>query len=525
MDRRTRRDVVVTSALGVTLVVATLTLGDAFIHTGDADVDASAQRGAGALQLPDAPAARSIGRGPGGTISLSVPATPGRAGDDVVAAVPVGAPSAGTTAASDGASSAAAGRSGSGGSSPSGRRGTAGSSSAAGSGPATGSGPGSGSTGAAPTPAPSVPAPTGVGGGDDAADTPAPTVTASTRVRLRVTDVSVTGTAAGTLQPGAQVRLRLAASQDATADGSASTVPEKLDLRLGLDEKAIAALKANAGNGTNPLALRARVDLVDASTGSFSVRVRMQLTPVDTQRTTISASESTPGEGASNVVEVLAPIGEKAPAAGDPTPDPTDPKPTDPTPTDPTPATPAPDPVEVLLPLRPAPGTPSGDDGASISLPLPATPAPTGTPDASAGVDVVVHVPEPDEPLGGSPEVVTPIPDPTPVDPTPVDPTPVDPTPASPEPTPDPVPAATTPAVPTDDPPTVAPQSGTTTGRSPFGDDAADDAPKSSAGDDAPKAPTDDDAPKTPAADDAPKTPATDDDATPASDDAAPVAG
>lgn len=316
-----------------------------------------------------------------------------------------------------------------------------------------------------------------------AAPDPAP-AGASNRVRLRVIKATVTGTNGGQLQPGSQVRLRLATSNDApdaaadpapaakaaaNVDAAAAPLPEQLDVRLGLDAAAVAALRADTRETNGALALRASVDLVDktsdapAGRAPFALRVRMRLQPAETG-STLKTSDGEQSDGASNVVEVTAPIADDPAKPGTPgtpgnpsnpgtpsTPgNPADPEtPTSPgkpdtpgTPTEPsTPTSPETpggtdgaqpgggvttdpvgpaerQPVEVVLAL-PASGTGTiGDGGASVDVPLPESP--TTKPDSSAGVDVVVHLPEAEEPLdeNAPPEPETPAtPEDTPVTP------------------------------------------------------------------------------------------------------------
>lgn len=308
-----------------------------------------------------------------------------------------------------------------------------------------------------------------------AAPDPAP-AGASSRVRLRVIKATVTGTNGGQLQPGSQVRLRLATSNDApdaaadpapaakaaNVDAAAAPLPEQLDVRLGLDAAAVAALRADTRETNGALALRASVDLVDktsdapAGRAPFALRVRMRLLPAETG-STLKTSDGEQSDGASNVVEVTAPIADDPAKPGTPgtpgtpsnpgtpsTPgNPSNPEtPTSPgkpetpgAPTEPsaptTPETPGGtdggqpgtgeggattdpvgpaerQPVEVVLSL-PASGTGTiGDGGASVDVPLPESP--TTKPDSSAGVDVVVHLPEAEEPLdeNAPPEPETP---------------------------------------------------------------------------------------------------------------------
>lgn len=273
----------------------------------------------------------------------------------------------------------------------------------------------------------------------------------SSRVRLRVIGATVTGTNGGQLQPGSQVRLRLATSsapdagadqaltaKSANVDVAVAPLPEQLDVRLGLDAAAVAALRADTRETNGALALRASVDLVDKTSDTpngrapFALRVRMRLTPAETgSKLETTDNELEHGDGASNVVQVTAPISDDLAKPGTPgtgTPGTTPGTPSDPgtpkppvepgSPTDPTvpggtdgaqpgtgegsgtsdPVAPAErQPVEVVLAL-PASGTGTiGDGGASVDVPLPDRP--TSKPDSSAGVDVVVHLPEAEEPL------------------------------------------------------------------------------------------------------------------------------
>lgn len=486
---RIRREVYVTSGLGVLLVGGVLGVGTVFAPADGVPVQGAGADGGSALRLPDAPASRS-GSGPGrtaATVTRTVPT------DLVASAAPTGgapdvaAPPAGSRAAGDGDGGRDArgttrrerADAGIGGGSSAGTTGRSAGSGAADAAPATGTTAGEAASAAA-----------GAGTQTVGADA------TQSRVRLRVNTVSVTGTSSGTLQPGAQVRLRMTTAPEgassttdapATPDAAASSaVPETLDVRLGLDEKAVARLNAAAAEGsTEALALQAKVDLVSAdkanatTTTGLSVRVRMRVTSTGTPQA-LSTREHD-GDGVSNVVEVTAPLGRKdadvTPGEG---------KPTDGAPTAPqdgtTTPTPAPEtaPVEVVLPISTQPSPAQGGEGAKVDVPLPdapTSPDPSTPAAGSAGVDVEVHVPTAGEPIGGTPVIV--------VDPTPTTPTlpegPGTPTPALPD-------GPATPGLP-DGPDAAAPEETPAAGgETPAGDDAAtgdDAADAKPAGDDA----------------------------------------
>jgi hypothetical protein len=238
-------------------------------------------------------------------------------------------------------------------------------------------------------------------------------------VRLRVTDLSVTGTDSGTLRAGSEVRVRLAttaaatATSTATAAGPEAPLPDRLDVRIRLDDAAIEALESTAGDRSGPTALKALVDLVGGTTAAdaYAVRVRMALTPASATRAAVG-DEARAADGASNVVSVVTPIGVTTPSEPD----------------DPDPASPAPDPtttepVEVRVPL-PTSATTTPDDGAVVPVPIPtdaATPPPAGAP-TTADAAVVIHLPTAGEPIGGTPEdldlsLVPMTPDPSAADP------------------------------------------------------------------------------------------------------------
>ncbi|MDO9409832.1 hypothetical protein [Patulibacter sp.] len=497
MDRSTRRDMGVASAIGGALVVATLAVGHVFGPGGGEAMGGGVGGGDGAAIRLAGDRARS----------RSAPSLDGlRARSGPTA--PAGDP--GGTASSAGATDrpGRSGREGAGGGRSDDFRGDGERSGAAV--PAPGAPSGGGSTdpstpapgGVDPT-VPSVPADPGDVGDDGRLITAA--------VRLRVTDLSVTGTDSGTLRSGSEVRVRMsteretitssaatpraatpravakqsstAASTSATATaaeagdtaraaadpGGTAPLPDRLDVRIRLDDESIAALAATVKGSTGPKALRALVDLVgprDGSAGAFSVRVRMQLTPAEKTRAVVTDGDRTV-DGASNVVSVTAPIGPTAPegdgagAPGTGAPDtgtpgsdggpvpgdgpttpgdpgdasttpgdggstgpgaPTTGDPTVPGTAEPTAEVPA-DPVEVLVALPTGDASTTPDDGASVGLPIPADPSTPTDPDAPTTADaaVVVHLPAADEPIGGLPEDLAVVPPPV-ADPVPADP-------------------------------------------------------------------------------------------------------
>jgi hypothetical protein len=467
MDRRTRRDVGVASVIGASLVVATLGVGHVFAPDGAPAVEGASGDGRGGA-LVVAGVDRSDGRrrdaadraradagtpvGGGGT-PTSGP-TPG------IGAVAGGTGSGGTGSGSgtDGGTDTGIGSSASGAAGSDGGTGGAGTGGGAADGGATGGGPPSGGDG---------------------------TVTTA-GVRLRVTDLSVTGTDSGTLKAGSEVRVRLAATRTTTSTGATTSstatiadrrgpaaglgaagggvvdvgtgstddattgrgsvdgsgtvagdaddaaggaadaaagagsasdaddpgsgasgaasadegLPERLDVRIRLDDDAVAALGRTTTSAAGPVALKALVDLVEGdatASGAYRVRVRMQLTPAQAARAAVAdAGRST--DGVSNVVAVTTPIGTTDPsgAPGVPLAD-------DGTST----TSPSPAPVEVLVPVPMSTGGSSTTDGASVGVPIPSDATPSGDAPTTADAAVVVHVPDADEPIGGTPEDLT----------------------------------------------------------------------------------------------------------------------
>lgn len=377
MDRLARKDIAVASAVGTALAVGTLMVGVAFGPssgsavpglTGDGGrqvLQVTDERTAGAREALRAAAPESGGTTVDGTDALGAPVT-------------TSGPDAGSRAAVQG------GRG-------SGAR------------PTTGSGLDLGAHGGGVT----VPASPSTPGATPSQPTTPEQPSATSRVRLRVEGVTLTGTDSGTLEPGSEVRLRLATdtAPATTVADIVKALPAQLDLRLKLDADAVAQLKARAEGIDGPLALLARVDLVDDGTAGVApprLRVRLQLAEQTAGEETVTTDDTATGDGVSNVVEVRAPIG-TGPAStpsGRPT------APATPDPTTPAPTTPSGGaPVEVRLTVPSTAGTPS-DGGTSVALPLPdSTSADPGTEAGNAGVGVLVHVPETDEPLGGTPVV------------------------------------------------------------------------------------------------------------------------
>ena len=550
MDRGTRRDVGVATAIGGTLVVATLAVGQVFGPGVEATLRGDVGGGDGApIRVAGEPAAS---RRPASLDALRARAAArDDATDGTAAVVDVdgdGRPVAGGRGSRDGGSADGAVRLEDGG------RTTA-------PGVPSGDAPGSPAPGPGASPAPVDPPAIGPADPGEVGDD-GRLVTAA--VRLRVTDLSVTGTDSGTLRSGSEVRVRMATERDETpvpttaaaravvpsvasraasvspsgatdastdagpsltttastdagvpaattgardearptagpatttaADDGARTaaeqtttgaggearsgtagadaapaapLPDRLDVRIRLDDAAVAALTAAVKGSTGPKALRALVDLVgprDGAAGPFTVRVRMQLTPAEKTRAMVTEADRT-ADGASNVVAVTAPIGPTEEDPGTPGEGPTSPDgpggapgtgPDDPggtpgdggttdpgTPTGGEPAAPDPvpdgtaAPVEVLVPLPSGDVATTPDDGASVGVPIPAVPSAPADPDVPTTADaaVVVHLPAADEPIGGVPEDLT-----------------VEPPPVLVEPDPAPAGGATDPVPSTDDP-------------------------------------------------------------------------
>jgi hypothetical protein len=247
---------------------------------------------------------------------------------------------------------------------------------------------------------------------EDASRSSAGETGTSRRSLLSVASVSVeNGDESGNLQPGSVLRVRMAVTD------AAST----MDLRLKLSPREFETLTARAeksaaaqitGAPSVPMALRARVDVVDsadaAAAGDLRVRLHFAPSPTDGSPSAVDAGDA---GGRSNAVDVWAPIAlpvadergpgeceddEEKPAATDPsgetTPGEEGETATEPAPADGETATPAAtegEPVEVRLPLTPA-STPEPPTGA-VTVPLPEDEEPSGEPSAP-GVVVAVEV-------------------------------------------------------------------------------------------------------------------------------------
>jgi hypothetical protein len=256
----------------------------------------------------------------------------------------------------------------------------------------------------------------------------------SRRSLLSVASVSVeNGDESGSLQPGSVLRVRMAvadaaaaattaASTTAAAATTAATTAaaSTMDLRLKLSPREFETLAAKAeksaaaqstGSPAVPMALRARVDVVDAADAGAAgdLRVRLQLAPSPTDGSP-SAVDAGDAGGRSNAVDVWAPIAlpvadddetapgecedEDTPAepSGETTPGDAGETPAEPAPAggeNSTPAATEGEPVEVRLPLTPA-STPAPPTGA-VTVPLPEDEEPSGEPSAP-GVEVAVEV-------------------------------------------------------------------------------------------------------------------------------------
>jgi hypothetical protein len=242
------------------------------------------------------------------------------------------------------------------------------------------------------------------------------------RSLLSVASVSVAGgNASGSLLPGSELRVQLAVSDPVAT-------PSTMDLRMKLDAHEIEMLTAKAASAatpaTAPLALRARLDVVDAadSAPEGELRVRLQLAPAPAD-TTASSVDAGDAGGRSNAVDVWAPIelpagdpspaprpdecertpGENGATAPDEQSDASEAPASEPA-TDaiPTPdATPAPapaavegEPIEVRLPLTPTETTEPATE--AVTVPLPADQAGEATPaqakPAATGVSVSMEM-------------------------------------------------------------------------------------------------------------------------------------
>jgi len=270
---------------------------------------------------------------------------------------------------------------------------------------------------------------------EDASRSSAGETGTSRRSLLSVASVSVeNGDESGSLQPGSVLRVRMAvtdaaaaattaASATAAAATAAATTAaaSTMDLRLKLSPREFETLTARAeksdvaqstGAPSVPMALRARVDVVDsadaAAAGDLRVRLHFAPSPTDGSPSAVDAGDA---GGRSNAVDVWAPIAlpvagergpgeceddEEKPAATDPsgetTPGEEGETATEPAPAEGETATPAAtegEPVEVRLPLTPA-STPEPPTGA-VTVPLPEDEEPSGEPSAP-GVVVAVEV-------------------------------------------------------------------------------------------------------------------------------------
>jgi hypothetical protein len=276
--------------------------------------------------------------------------------------------------------------------------------------------PATGETPVATSPAPSSPR--------------SPVASSARKMKLSVANVSsASGSTASA--GGARMRITLADAQTGGAPATATAgVTPAVDLQLGLTARDLAAL-AGATPPQGPVALRARLDVVDETSAGTApqMRVRMELAPTDTVVDTPTVVESGDDGGLSNAVEVLIPVdssqmfrrGNRHRGRNHLD-----------TPT-------APLAAEVRLPLatatadQPSPETPAPvSEGAELSLPDSG-----GTTDGAAALQVAVQLETvtPPAPPSDPTEPTEPAPTPTP------EPTP-EPTP-SPEPTPEPTPAAT----------------------------------------------------------------------------------
>jgi len=254
---------------------------------------------------------------------------------------------------------------------------------------------------------------------EDASRSSAGETGTSRRSLLSVASVSVeNGDESGNLQPGSMLRVRMAVTDAAAATTAAAST---MDLRLKLSPREFETLTARAeksaaaqstGAPSVPMALRARVDVVDsadaAAAGDLRVRLHFAPSPTDGSPSAVDAGDA---GGRSNAVDVWAPIAlpvadergpgeceddEEKPAATDPsgetTPGEEGETATEPAPADGETATPAAtegEPVEVRLPLTPA-STPEPPTGA-VTVPLPEDEEPSGEPSAP-GVVVAVEV-------------------------------------------------------------------------------------------------------------------------------------
>jgi hypothetical protein len=232
----------------------------------------------------------------------------------------------------------------------------------------------------------------------------------SRRSLLSVASVSVeNGDESGNLQPGSVLSVRMAVTDTAAATSPAAattSAASTMDLRLTLSprefetlaakaEKSAAARGADADADATPLALRARVDVVDSAdaTPAGDLRIRLQLaaSPTDGSPSAVDAGDA---GGRSNAVDVWAPIALQV--ADEPSPGQCE---DEDEPAAPTEATPGEE-GETAAEPTPAEGetvTPAATEGEAVEVRLPLAPASTTDPSTGA---VTVPLPEDEEPAG-----------------------------------------------------------------------------------------------------------------------------